>query len=307
MFNALILASSLAVPALQSAPSAHTHPAQSNPAPLAGVETISSQHPGRLGVTLQDTSGGRGVLVGTVEGGSPAESAGIQVGDRIREVDGNGVSHTADLVERIRAAGADKSIALVVERELEVTVENLPSDKGESRPRLGVRLSGDGGDLRAESVEKDSPAEKAGVHAGDRLLALDGHETPDGTSLSSLVGATKAGQKVTLRIGRELHATLAAANDDRTAPHADAAPTNPGQDSFIPARPATPRSVNPPRAQRFANPPAAPRANTLRQGNDDMHAALADLRRELESLRRDINDLKREIQSLRRERSESQR
>jgi S1-C subfamily serine protease len=263
------------LPSLQSAPKVAR---QQRPAPPR-AERSEAREPGRLGVTLQDRGDDHGVLVASIEPQSPAEAAGIQAGDRILEVAGQAVQRSSDLVERIRAGGAGKELKLLIERDVEVTVESLPSENGEKRPRLGISTqarASAGESLRVESVESGTPAERAGIRAGDRLLALDGQPTPDHDSLASLVRKTSPGDKVTLRTARPLTVKLAAAKDGATAREP------------VPA----PQSIEP--GPNVAERRAPPRES-------DVADAVRDLRRELDGLRKELADLRRDIESLRRE------
>jgi len=72
------------------------------------------------------------------------------------------------------------------------------------------------------SVEKGGPADKAGVEAGDVILAFDGKQVSSSEDLPRIVGGTKPGTKVTMRIwrnkaARELQVTVAELQDDRRA------------------------------------------------------------------------------------------
>lgn len=72
------------------------------------------------------------------------------------------------------------------------------------------------------SVEKGGPADKAGIEAGDVILAFDGKTVASSEDLPRIVGGTRPGSKVGVRIwrskaARELQITVAELNDDRQA------------------------------------------------------------------------------------------
>ena len=67
-----------------------------------------------------------------------------------------------------------------------------------NQPRQNVATNG----ARVTQVEKDSPAEKAGLQAGDVITAVDGTKIDDTHSLADLIGAKKPGDKVALAITR---------------------------------------------------------------------------------------------------------
>lgn len=69
-------------------------------------------------------------------------------------------------------------------------------------------------------VERDSPAEKAGVEAGDVILRFDGKTIERATDLPRIVGGTKPGSKVTMTVWRkgtqrDLHVTVGELPADR--------------------------------------------------------------------------------------------
>jgi S1-C subfamily serine protease len=53
-----------------------------------------------------------------------------------------------------------------------------------------------------QAVDPDSPAEKAGLRAGDLITAVDGASVDENHSLSDLIRAKKPGEKVTLSVLR---------------------------------------------------------------------------------------------------------
>jgi len=83
--------------------------------------------------------------------------------------------------------------------------------------RLGVSLADTEGDVRGakvRSVEKDSPAEKAGLKEGDVVVRFDGETVRSASQLARLVRETPAGRSVPIDVSRagatqKLTATLA--------------------------------------------------------------------------------------------------
>lgn len=88
-----------------------------------------------------------GVLVGDIETGSPAEKAGLRVGDLILSIDGKDVASSHDLrrglrekkegdtvrIEALRGRARQTFVATVVEREPQILA---PGDLGELRTRI---------------------------------------------------------------------------------------------------------------------------------------------------------------------------
>ena len=70
------------------------------------------------------------------------------------------------------------------------------------------------------SVEKGGPADKAGIEAGDVILTFDGKPVGASEDLPRVVGGTKPGSKVTVRVwrnkaARDMQVTVAELADDR--------------------------------------------------------------------------------------------
>ena len=72
------------------------------------------------------------------------------------------------------------------------------------------------------SVEKDSPAEKAGFKTGDVIRKIDGVAVIDSTDVTSRIGNTAPGTKLDVEVWRdgkavELTATVGTLDDDKVA------------------------------------------------------------------------------------------
>jgi serine protease Do len=81
-------------------------------------------------------------------------------------------------------------------------------------------------------VERDSPAEKAGVEAGDVILRFDGKPIESSIELPRVVGATKPGTKSTMQVWRkgkaiDLQVVVAEMQPDRTPTRRGEAPAKP--------------------------------------------------------------------------------
>ncbi len=87
----------------------------------AGSETTKG-----VGLTVQeitpdiarklDIGNVKGVLVTSVEGGSPAERAGFQEGDIVRQVNGQPVPNVAEFTKLMKKGKGDKPVRFLVER-----------------------------------------------------------------------------------------------------------------------------------------------------------------------------------------------
>ena len=103
---------------------------------------------------------------------SPARTAGLQIGDRILQINGEKTANFAD-IQQIIALHPEESLTMMIERggeQLSTTI----------RPTLNKKTgAGQVGiyryvPLEIASVRKDSAADLAGIKAGDRLTGIDG-------------------------------------------------------------------------------------------------------------------------------------
>ena len=185
---------------------------------------------GRLGVTVQEVNATlaesfgldrpRGALVASVDASSPAEKAGVQVGDIILKYDGNAIEHSSDLpmlvaetapgnraTVEVWRKGAVRSLSVAtVEGKAERVARNDPAAPA-GRLGLAVRpltreergQNGGRGGLLVEQV--GGAAQRAGVQPGDVVLSLNGTPVQSAEQLSEL--AAKSGKHVALLIQRE--------------------------------------------------------------------------------------------------------
>jgi serine protease Do len=69
-------------------------------------------------------------------------------------------------------------------------------------PYIGVRLDEDGAECRIAEVDKDSPAEKAGLKADDVVIRFGKEPVEDLEDLLTLIKERKPGDEVTIRVRR---------------------------------------------------------------------------------------------------------
>jgi regulator of sigma E protease len=146
--------------------------------------------------------------------GSPAEQAGIRPFDAIRSVDGRMVHSFDEVVSALKASN-DRSVTM----EVAATITGSITPEETRSISLGPvgRDASPGiedGQFVLESVNPDSPAGRAGLLAGDRILLMDGRRYTDwGFLLESM--ARDPGLERTfyiLRDGRELSVVASLAN-----------------------------------------------------------------------------------------------
>ena len=103
---------------------------------------------------------------------SPARTAGLQIGDRILQINGEKTANFAD-IQQIIALHPEESLTMIIERGSEQLSTTI-------RPTLNKKTgAGQVGiyryvPLEITSVRKDSAADLAGIKAGDRLTGIDG-------------------------------------------------------------------------------------------------------------------------------------
>jgi S1-C subfamily serine protease len=161
--------------------------------------------------------GGAGLVVSSLERGSPAERAGLKPGDTIVGVDGRAPRGYIDFAKAISAVGDRRDLALTVQRsdgrhevalrlvrassffnalmikqKLGMSVQEITADLAE---QLG--LATDQG-LLVAAVDRGSAAEQAGVQRGHIVLALDGEPPGSVTELAKVLYGKPKGEKVGL-------------------------------------------------------------------------------------------------------------
>jgi serine protease Do len=185
---------------------------------------------GRLGVTVQPITSDlaaslelkaiRGALVNDVQSGSPAERAGVKRGDAILAINGQSVSDSNELRNRIAQLGPDARVELTIVRNGETqtvnaTLEALPSNSASNEspsPSQGERTAGlvvepltpqrarqmglaaDRG-LLVTRVDPNGPAAEAGIRRGDVIREVDGRAL---TSSDELRRALSGGDRPAL-------------------------------------------------------------------------------------------------------------
>jgi serine protease Do len=173
----------------------------------------------RLGVSVQEVNQTlaesfkldkpEGALVSSVEPGGPAAKAGLQVGDVIRQVEGQPIVGSGDLPALIGQALPGDKVKLDVWRQGKAVtltaqlgdaaakaVKSASNEKATDQGRLGLALRplapqerrevGVDGGLLVEDAQ--GPAALAGVQPGDVLLAVNGAKVESVEQLRAMLG-----------------------------------------------------------------------------------------------------------------------
>jgi predicted metalloprotease with PDZ domain len=177
-----------------------------------------------------------GALVSSVVDDSPADSAGIKEDDVIIQYEGKDIGEGSDLQEAVAKTkpGTKVSVTLMRKGEkktLQVTIGKSPRSERFSiaiprAPRAleilteGYRIQGltlrslsdqlaqyfevpDGKGVLVWEVEKDSPADKAGIKAGDVITQVAGKRVKEVRDVSRALGAIDEGEKVNVDVLRK--------------------------------------------------------------------------------------------------------
>jgi predicted aspartyl protease len=118
--------------------------------------------------------------VKTVEAGSPAEVAGLQVDDEIRSIDGRTLHGLSlDAASRLRNGFAGTRATLLIQRgqSQPFTLSFVRANLFAAPPDIETGLTVEKPDkkpINVVQVDAGSPAQRAGLVAGDTIIALDG-------------------------------------------------------------------------------------------------------------------------------------
>ncbi|MFT4182246.1 MAG: RIP metalloprotease RseP [Rhizobium sp.] len=144
-------------------------------------------------------------VVAMVTRGGAAAEAGIEPGDRLVAVDGNQIA-TFDEVQRYVGLRPGRNLVLTVERDGQKRDFNLVPKLVEDTDQFGNKMEmGRIGialvDPQVTAVEPGGPAAKAGVQAGDRLVAIDGNDVATYYDIARYIGE-RPGKTIVLTVER---------------------------------------------------------------------------------------------------------
>ncbi len=142
------------------------------------------------------------VKVGLVRPGSAAEAAGLQRGDRILSYSDNQHPNWEDFLLDVRLR-PNEEIPLKIDRGGQI-VDSVVRVKAETFDKeqvgtIGIEPYQD--HVRVDRVSNDSPAARAGLQAGDRIVAIEGEPVMSESQFRESLKSSN-GQPITLKVDR---------------------------------------------------------------------------------------------------------
>ncbi len=223
-------------------------------APLAWADKVDVNR-GYLGVELQTFESihkdgvpvqeGVGVFLSNVLSGGPAELAGLRADDRVVAIDGHRIRGMVDLKKSMIGTQEGDRVSVTVERDdreqtFDVVLAELPQrhakverfgvlvEQAEDRAFVGIESQpvedqlaeyfGVEGGILVTRVVEGSAAEKAGIEAGDVIVAWEDTQLREVHDVHEMISRSKPGDQVALSVSRRgveslTYVTLDAASD----------------------------------------------------------------------------------------------
>jgi serine protease Do len=141
---------------------------------------------GLLGITLQQKQGqdeySAPVILAAVSPASAAEKCGLKPGDIIKAIDGKAIENQAQLRQILGPKYEGETVTLKIQRgkeEIQLAVKLEGAVASYPQPFLGILPMRDDPEpgVEVRFVYPDSPADKAGIKVGDRIMRI-GREVP---------------------------------------------------------------------------------------------------------------------------------
>ncbi len=168
--------------------------------------TATETQAGYLGISV-----GEGLVILDVAADSPASKAGLKAGDVVVEFAGDEVHDADELRDRIQGALPGDAVGIAVERrgsrvvvKATIGAVSRPMKLAERRAILGISLgeAAEGTGAPITRINRDSPAEKAGLKVGDVVLKVDDASVASSSQLTEALSARNPGDVVTLTVER---------------------------------------------------------------------------------------------------------
>lgn len=151
-------------------------------------EQAESPRPVRLGVSWSRKRSGAGLRLTKIKPGSPADQAGLRVGDRLVKFDDQKIKDGEQF--RLLVLAADARTEVVVRRDGEPERLTRPVVLRGKAMRTGISWEPDQADPSVVIIKRVVPgsaADQAGLSVADRVYAVDGKGFADGKAFGELV------------------------------------------------------------------------------------------------------------------------
>ncbi len=138
------------------------------------------------------------VTIGAVLPGSSAEQQGLRAGDQLLAINDRNIA-TAEEFSEYLSTLSGQTVSLIVNRNGQEKVfggMQLPGDQLPTAAALGLAFN-----VMAKQAVADSPAAKAGLQHGDRLVTVDGKDITDVMMLINTIKDSE-GQELSLLVNR---------------------------------------------------------------------------------------------------------
>jgi PDZ domain-containing secreted protein len=166
-----------------------------------------------LGVYADESGNGEGLKLSGIVSGKGAESAGLKSGDIVTQINGNAINNVYDLRNELNKFKPGESVNVNYTRDgkaasTQVVLAESTRWRTKRNPCkvfIGVQLGGEnfaGRGVNIDGIIAGWPAEKAGLLAGDIILALDDVEVNDNNELLIERNKHASGEFFTLSILR---------------------------------------------------------------------------------------------------------
>lgn len=171
---------------------------------------------GRLGLSMQDVSGGEGAAISEVQPGSPAAQAGLRKGDVVTALNGRAVRSAAELRARLGVLPVGSALDLSLRRGIEVrTVKARIGEVDSGRSATGqviaelsgatlveanrAGLPGRDSAVMISSIQARSAAHRHGLRPGDLIVGVNQRRI---ASVDELAKALRARGRIALNVLR---------------------------------------------------------------------------------------------------------
>jgi Do/DeqQ family serine protease len=151
----------------------------------------------------------QGVLIRTVERGSPAAAAGLQRGDVILSLDGRPLRSSDEYLQREREHNSSDKLRFRIlrdssEKEIVVTAARFPQEKADDLAwqLLGLAVAEGEDGLAVKKIRPGSPAARIGFERGDAILGVAGTQVKTLAEFRRKVIDARLSQSLLLSVGR---------------------------------------------------------------------------------------------------------